>query len=566
MTRCLVTRRLLRLGVAGLLLAVGALIYTQLLPQRGPLRWDEAVHAFKGLVIAHDLATLDGLSFLFDSYRQVLYPPLHSWLVAAAYLVAGPSVTTAITVTLALFLIGGGVLYLAGGQVRPQATINWAGAVAALLWLTSPALVEYSVQTMLEVPGLVALAVAMLVFLKLLAEPDAPPREYRLLAAAIALTYFVRTPYGIILILAVGITLLVEARGRIHHLWTARTFYLLLPLALVFAIWFAYPAKLGSTWTWLVNYPDGVDDPYSAEGWLYYPLALVRIAGSPWLLALYLAGMVYALVERRPGPRFLVILALVQVIVGEFHQNKQSRYLFPVLPAWYLLAGNLLAGAGAWLAARRPSTARWAGSLLALLLVGQSALLLNGALHKTRPARPDPLGDYVIQTLQTQGPATRTLVIGSMEMSHPTPPFLDWRLVAEQAILAAPAAGSAAQIDEGRKLAGMLARLPLPQKLAAALRRVLTGYDQPQRVRTLYLGLPRRASYSQGARPAAAFVQELIRAQQIDQVILITATRPQARYPRDLLAPGLEAAGWQRVAGATFDTLVMQVEVFRRAP
>lgn len=565
MTRRLGTRHLLSLGVLGLLILVGALIYTQLLPHRGPLRWDEAVHAFKGVVIAHDLATLDGPAFLFDSYRQVLYPPLHSWLVAAAYLAAGPSVTTAITVTLALFLIGGGVLYLAGGQVRPQA-INWAGAAAALLWLTSPALVEYSVQTMLEVPGLVALAVAMLVFLKLLSEPDAPPREYMLLAAAIALTYFVRTPYGIILILAVGITLLVETRGRIDRLWRARTFYLLLPLALVFAIWFAYPAKLGSTWSWLVNYPDGVDDPYSAEGWLYYPLALVRIAGSPWLSALYVAGMVYALAERRPGPRFLVILALVQVIIGEFHQNKQARYLFPVLPAWYLLAGNLLAGAGAWLAARRPNTARWAGSLLALLLIGQSALLLNGALHKTRPPRPDPLGDYVIQTLQMQGPAARTLVVGSMEMSHPTPPFLDWRLVAEQPLMAAPAAGSAAQIDEGRKLAGLLARLSLPERLTAALRRVLTGYDQPQRVRTLYLGLPRRASYSQGARPAAAFVQELIRTQQIDQVILITATRPQARYPRDLLAPGLEAAGWQRVAGASFDALAMQVEVFRSAP
>jgi hypothetical protein len=495
----------------------------------------------------------------------VLYPPLHSWLVAAAYLAAGPSVATATTVTLALFLIGGGVLYLAGGQVRPQ-TLNWAGAAAALLWLTSPALIEYSVQTMLEVPGLVALAVAILVFLKLLAEADAPPRETMLLAAAIALTYFVRTPYGIILILAVGITLLVEARGRIGHLWTARTAYLLLPLALVFAIWFAYPAKLASTWTWLVNYPDGVDDPYGAGGWLYYPLALVRIAGSPWLFALYLAGMVYALVERRPGPRFLVILVLAQVIIGEFHQNKQSRYLFPVLPAWYLLAGNLLAGAGAWLAARRPIAARWAGGILALLLIGQSALLLTGALQKTRPARLDPLGDYVIQRLQAQGPNARTLVIGSMEMGYPTPPFLDWRLVAEQRIMAAPAAGSAAQIEEGRKLAGLVDRLPLPDGAASALRRVLTGYDQPQRVRTLYLGLPIRASYSQGARPAATFIDSLIRTQGLDHLVLITSTRPQARYPRDLFIPSLEAAGWQRVDGETFDTVGLQVDTYRAAP
>jgi 4-amino-4-deoxy-L-arabinose transferase-like glycosyltransferase len=415
---------------------------------------------------------------------------------------------------------------------------------------------------MLEIPGLTALSLAILVYLKLLAgDPD--PREYMLLGAAITLTYLVRTPYGIILLIAVAVNLVLEVRGRVWRLWNARTFYLLLPLVLVLAVWFAYPPKLASTWSWLVNYPDGVDEPYGAEGWLFYPLALVRIVGSPWLFALYLAGMVYALVERRQKPGgaiFLVLLVLVQVLIGEFHQNKQARYMFPVLPAWFLLAGNLLMGLGQRLAARRPQTARWAGVVVALLLVVQGGVLLRDALATNRPTPPDGVSAYVAQVA---GQAQQTLVIGSMDMTYPSPPLLDWRLTTEQGLLAAPWAGSAVQIEEGRKLAGLAAALPLPAGVADALQQAMVGYDQPAALRTLYLGLPIRASYSEPAQ-APGFVADLLERQGIDQVVVITASRPGVRYPLETLAPGLAAAGLERVDGAAFPDVAMQVDVFRR--
>ena len=555
-------RWLLPAGVGVLALLIGGLIYSRLLLPRGPLGWDESVHALKGLVIAHDLAHGDGLSFLFNSYRQVLYPPIHSWFLALAYLLSGPSMTTAATVTLILFLLGAGLLYLAGGQLR-SGVINWAGAVAALLWLTSPDLAGYAVAVMLEVPGLTALCLALLVQLKLLA--DAPdPREYMLLGAAIALTYLVRTPYGIILFLTVAIFLVLEVRGRLWLLWNRRVFYLLLPLALVLAVWFAYPPKIAATWGWLVNYPDGVDDPYSAEGWLFYPLALVRIAGSPWLFALYLAAIVYALVERRKGALFLVTLVLVQTIIGEFHQNKQARYMFPVLPAWFLLAGSLLMGLGQRLAARRPTAARWGMALVALLLVAQCALLVRGTLDATFANPPDGITAYVAETVEAvQANGQRTLVIGSMDMSYPSPPLLDWRLMVEHGLLAAPQAGSAAQIEEGRRLAALAARLPLPSSLAASLERVVTAYDRPAALRTLYLGLPIRASYSDPAQ-APVFVGDLVQAQTIDQVVVVSAPRPDARFPLSLLAPALEAAGLRHVEGETFADVGIQVDVFRR--
>jgi 4-amino-4-deoxy-L-arabinose transferase-like glycosyltransferase len=547
-------------GVVLLLIAgTGAWLALRLLPGRGPLRWDESVHAFKGLVMAHDLARGDGLSFLFDSYRQVLYPPLHYWYLAVAYLAAGASVTTAAAVTLLFFLLGAGLLYLAGGLLRPG-RLNWAGAVAALLWLTSPALLGFATQVMLEIPGLAALCLALLVMLKLLGDnPD--PREYALLGAAIALTFFIRIPYGIVLGLAVAVWLLAEVRGRFWQLWNRRTFYLLLPLALPLAVWFAYLPKLPATLSWLVNYPDGVDEPYGVEGWLFYPLALVRSAGSPWLFALYLAGMVYAVVERRRGPRFLVVLVLVQLILGEFHQNKQARYLFPVFPAWYLLAGNLLVGIGERLVQRRPEAAPWATAGVAALLALQGGLFMRTAPAPVPVDRPDAVTAFIVQWLD---PGTRTLVVGSMDLTYPSPPLLDWRLAAEQQVLGVPWAGSAAQIEEGRKLAGLVAKLPLPAGAAAALQRVLTAYDQPSGLRTLYLGLPLRAAYSPNAKAGARFIVALVQEQAIDQVLLVTATQAQPRYPRAPLAAALEAAGWRPVDAATFADVKMQVEVYQR--
>src|SRR5438067_7122064 len=57
--------------------------------------WDEASHSLKGLVITNDLRSGDWLGFLYDTYRQVYWPPLHSCMTGIAFLCAGPAAGTA---------------------------------------------------------------------------------------------------------------------------------------------------------------------------------------------------------------------------------------------------------------------------------------------------------------------------------------------------------------------------------------------------------------------------------------------------------------------------------------
>jgi len=55
----------------------------------GTLGWDESAHALYGLLIAHDLSQHDWISLLYDTYRQVYWPPLYSWLAGLLFLFTG---------------------------------------------------------------------------------------------------------------------------------------------------------------------------------------------------------------------------------------------------------------------------------------------------------------------------------------------------------------------------------------------------------------------------------------------------------------------------------------------
>jgi hypothetical protein len=550
------------IGVATI--GVMAFLATIAIPTRGPFRWDEATHALKGLVIAHDLGHGDLLSFAYNSYRQVLYPPLHSWFLALAFLAFGPSATVVSWVSLLFFGVGAGLIFLAGGELDRQRP-NLTGAIAALLWLASPPLLAYATQGMLEIPGLVVFSLTLVVALKLLADDQpagvSPPREWMLLGVLVALSFLMRPQYGIIIGLALALTLLIHTRG---HIWQPQILYALLPMLLILGIWFAYTPKIPSTLQWLVNVPDGVDEPYSIEGWLFYPLAVVRNSGSLWLFALYAVAFLWALVKQRsPGVNLLLILVILLFTISMFHHNKQARYLFPMLPALFLLGGYGVAEFWRW-TQRRAGVWRVVSAVGALLLLIQIALLLPTAITAGPGPQPDPTTAYIVQNI-TQ--ASNTLVIGSMEMSYPGVPLLDWRLSAEAGLLAPPQAGAAAQIEEGRRLAGLATRLPLPtwlaQPLTRPLTRVVTAYDQPARVHTLYVGLPLRASYSQGAQGYAAFVTDLMASQLLDQVLIIYRIDIAPLYTKEYLAAPMAERGWSMAEAQDFVEVGMRVEVWR---
>lgn len=125
---------------AGVLLAgcVSAwVVYSRLVLPSGALSWDESAHALYGLLIAHDIETRDWVSLLYDTYRQVFWPPLHSWLTAAVFLAGGVSDAHARLGSVFAYALLPLILYLAGERLSgPRGWI--AGVVAAGLAMPSP--------------------------------------------------------------------------------------------------------------------------------------------------------------------------------------------------------------------------------------------------------------------------------------------------------------------------------------------------------------------------------------------------------------------------------------------
>src|SRR5262249_845600 len=145
-------------------------------------------------------------------------------------------------VSVVFFVLGAFVIYLGALQFG-QRHREVAASIATVLFFTAPAVVVMAGQAMLETTGLFFVSLTALIYIWLDSRPRAPVRHVWL-GIAICLAYFTKTNYGVLLIL-VWITAAWFNGGK-RALLSRESFYTVLPLAIAFAIWFAYPPKIRS--------------------------------------------------------------------------------------------------------------------------------------------------------------------------------------------------------------------------------------------------------------------------------------------------------------------------------
>jgi len=543
-------------------LITGYLIYTHLIVLGGPLSWDEASHALYGLTITYDLQQGDWLGFIYDTYRQVYWPPIHSWLTGIGFLIAGPSAVTARTVSLLAFIMIAPTLYLAARQMRQQQR-ELAGMIAATLFLTSPPLASFAARSMLEVPGLLAMTVTFLIYFKLTGGDDSP-RKRLFLGLAVTLTYFVKSNYGILAFMAIVLSQLIDTRFHVRPLLTRCNLYAVLPMVIIFPVWFAYPPKLIYTWRFLVNYPYGVAEPFGSLGWSFYPLAFFRLSGSVWLFGLLLASLLAAFKFRKDkNVRFLLVFVLTQLVIGQLHHTKVDRHILPILPALFLLAGYLLAEW--WRRSRQPKKILqfWLPRLLTGALCLNAIYIFNSSLHPPTAEESERITDVIATAVRDTG---TTLIIGTREVLLPKPPRLDWQLVTQEQVMQVPQAGTVRSIEEERKIAATLTRYPLPAWLSERMLSVLGRSDRAGATRSLYLGLPPRAPYFSNQVKFDTFLQRILKDTSFDGVVVITSLSAQARFPLEFIAPSLQKAGLRHVSTREFEDMATRVDLYKSKP
>lgn len=86
-----------------------------------------------------------------------------------------------------------------------------------------------------------------------------------------------------------------------------------------------------------------------------------------------------------------------------------------------------------------------------------------------------------------------------------------------------------------------------------------------RRIRSLYLGLPSYASYSQSPEGLGRFLRVMDGRYAFDCAIVITSLASDARYAVEFTDSGLHAVGLSRLSTEKFTNANVRIDVYRRA-
>src|SRR5678816_494863 len=98
-------------------------VFTRLLVPRGDPGWDAAHHSMLGLMVYGDIIHHRWISFLFDTYRQVYWPFLHSWFLAASMMAFGPTLVASRAVSLMAYAVSAILIGLLGYRLAHERSI-----------------------------------------------------------------------------------------------------------------------------------------------------------------------------------------------------------------------------------------------------------------------------------------------------------------------------------------------------------------------------------------------------------------------------------------------------------
>ncbi len=407
-----------------------------------PLAWDQAHHFLLSLDY---LAALGSPLTWPDIFSVAIkYPYLFHLSLAKLFLLTGPSLRFAAAVNLFWLLALMAALWWLGRRVFG----GWAGVWAALLCAAAPITAGLCREVLLEVCLAASVAWTVLV----LHQSRGLSRRGWVLAlgACLGLGLLAKWTYP----LYVAAPLVVAwRRGGADRDRRGLAWALVICLALALPWYLHSPVTLfkillGDAWAYGAAH--GHPPVFSLAGLGAYPLLLVNDQLLLPLALLALAGLAWALLWRRREAGLVLAWFLGGLVLISLMRNKDTRFLFPLLPALMLCLGG-------WLAALRPG---W----LRALAVGGALVLAAGALAGAGWGVGPLAGERVLAL----GPLQLRLSAERTRYLRP-PDGRDWRVaeITRAAAQARPGPGPARM--------GVLASLPSFHKSAFTARARVAG-------------------------------------------------------------------------------------------
>jgi len=430
-------------GVLTLLSAViGREVFVRLIAPAPPLNFDEAAHSLPGYYILRDILALDLRALWGDFHIQTLWPPGFSLLQAPFLGVLGISDDSArlfaYLMLVATVMMGCALAYEIAPELAPVA-----GLTSGLLALSAPGWLFVGSWAMQETPVAFVTFVAFWTFLRALRSRRM--RWFFLTGFALYFLFLTKFNYAAFAIAAVGVVDLGQRLRRVNaaaegtraaqlvaELPTILALYL--PLILGILFWFFGGTDIVPTevkWRdfrfFVINEDSGYPF-WSAENLLFYVrtttdwlmpsplLALATVIGAGWA----------ALRWRHPGVALLAIFFGLGFVLATVHPLKSQRYITPLFPSLWLLAGLGFAHG----VARLQLMPRWRTALSIVVPFAVAVWSWWAWLPRLQPVWAGDLArdlrDAAQRIVAWQRTDRPVLIIGTFgELS---PPLFEWRL------------------------------------------------------------------------------------------------------------------------------------------
>ncbi len=326
------------------IISVSILVFFSLLIPQGPPTWDGSDHGFQGLRSYKALESRDFALFKKATLQQTLWPFLHSWIIATCSFIYKPSFTLVRTISFAFWLGTALLAWSIGRKIAPAGYSGSTGFLCTIFILSSPMMILYAVQPMLEMPGAF---MTLIVLYTVIITESRPVYSSVIPAILIVLTFFLKYVYALLIVESLCVFFALETIRAFRNRNLNRRFFLnvfsrllviLLPFAAAIAVWFSNTNALEGFLAFKDNPNSGLS-LLSPLNWIAYPMILILYYFSTPLLAIALTPAFFSrqVIWKTPGRRLLCTYVCVSLITLTLYHYKLSRAVFTVFPPLAIL-------------------------------------------------------------------------------------------------------------------------------------------------------------------------------------------------------------------------------------
>ncbi|MFH1684228.1 MAG: glycosyltransferase family 39 protein [Candidatus Margulisiibacteriota bacterium] len=461
--------------VLAVILLVGGFIFVNRILAGDAFSNGEARHGIFGMWIWRDIKAGDWGGFWYDTGRQMVWPFFHSWLLSVFFLIFGVGYTSARLLSLILFMASVILAYGVSDQLSRES--GWKiGIFASVLMLTSPIMLRFASENMIE--GLGAFLFLLAAYIYTLCQRKKLTLYYVCLAVVVSLIIYTNYIYSYFILPALIVATLAKLgplyfeaihlkregeEAAVPFIWWAYRKMIFLIIVLMFSgAWFSF-----SITRKILLFLDVVLRSGSSEGlgaWqslIYYPKVIVEyLSFSPWIGVFLLAALLlFSMAMRYQGLTKLYVFVWTALILATLTiPAKTPQMIYPVIPFIFIIFS---AAFFFFLDKLRAQSKKLAGLLILVILL-PTLVSLPRAYALYFPATEKQNMVRVLDYFEENVPG-EAQIAAMLDLQHLNPEviqfhFKDWggRILSEDDLRSNGAAGNnvyylTIYLDEGSK-------------------------------------------------------------------------------------------------------------------